>query len=80
MTLQLNFEKTKLKKLVTLIEWLKDTGMITSFKIEQSENEEELTDEELAELMKRIENYEQNPESGIPLEEAKKRLTAKYDL
>ena len=57
MRVQLNFEKTKLKKIISLIEWLQEAGMITSFKIDKSEDVEgdfDISDEEADEILQSL--------------------------
>ena len=46
----------------------------------QESESDELTSEEITELKERREAYLNNPESGISLEEAKKRLLGKNGL
>jgi len=57
MTLQLNFDKTKMKFLIVQIKWLQEIGLITSFKIDKPEDDElegefDLSDEEVEALLK----------------------------
>ena len=57
MTLKLNFDKAKQKKLIALIEWLQEVGLVTSFKIEEG-IEDEISDEEADEILTALEDVE----------------------
>ena len=62
MKVQLNFEKTKLKKIISLIEWLQEAGMITSFKIDKTEDLEgdfDISDEEADEMLQALAEAEE---------------------
>lgn len=59
MRVQLNFEKTKLKKIVSLIEWLQEAGMITSFKIGESQEDDfDISDKEADEILRALSQAE----------------------
>jgi len=81
MIIQLNFDKTKLKTLVGLIRWMKSNGIITSFKIEKSELEEEeesdyeISDEEADEILTAFEDVEAG--NYVTHEELLKSLNSK---
>ncbi len=53
MTIQLNFDKNNQQRLLDLIKWLKDIGLIKSYKISGGAVDNELDDKQLELLLKK---------------------------